>query len=665
MEVRSSTDTFLKPLRLAFAMLLWALCLKSQGVFALANADEQVTLNMRDADIRAVIQWIAEQTHKQIVIDPRVQGRVSVLAEQPMSLAQAYKVFLALLDVHGFSASDTNGVLRIYPSALAKSAPKNLIEDFNNLSTRGQVLYVTEVKNVAASALIELVKPLIGLSGYVTALPESNSLLIADDGDNVKRLVELVHRVDRSGSLEITVIKLQHAGAREAAQVLGSLVKPAPGGGANAEAALSVAADERSNSVLLAGDPVGRQRATQLLKQLDKPITAASNTRVVYLHYLSAEEIIPALKSVTASEQKEAKEEATKQAAVTIEPSKSTNALVLSGPPDLLDNMEHVIAKLDIQRSQVLVQAVIVEISQDLANQLGVQWNTDFQSDGVQAATNFGLAPTTSAGTLNSLGSGLTLGYYRNGSLRALLNAFASSSDVNVLSTPSVMTLDNQEAQIIVGSNIPIVTGEATGTSSTTSEPFTTIERKDIGVTLKITPQVNTNKAVTLEIMQDLETVANTADTALAAAKDIVTNKRSISTKVLVQDNTTIVLGGLISDQIQQSVSKVPILGDMPLVGRLFRSTNNTVTKQNLMVFIHPVVIDSGAVADNVTRESYEKIRVIQHDFEVEKLDSSNKLDAPPRVTLPEYEELQPKRKSGAEPTAAAAATPAGASPAR
>lgn len=647
MEVRPSTDTFLRLLRRSAATLLWALCLNAGGLAALDSAGEQVTLNMRDADIRAVIQWIAEQTHKQIVIDPRVQGRVSVLADQPMSIPQAYQVFLALLDVHGFSASDTNGVLRIYPSALAKTSPKEVVDDFGNLSARGQVMHVTAVKNVSASSLAELIKPLLSLSGYISPLPETNSLLIADDGDNVKRLVELVRRMDRSGSLDITVVKLRHAGAREAAQVLSSLVKPSAGNApatGGSEAPLSVAADERSNSVLLAGDPGNRQRAAQLLQQLDQPISSTSNTRVVYLHYLSAEEIVPALKSITTTEQKEAKEQTTRQAAVTIEPNKSTNALVLSGPPDLLDNMEAVIAKLDIRRSQVLVEAVIVEVNQQLAGQLGVQWNTDFKSDGVQAATNFGLATTDSSGALTSISSGLTLGYYKNGSLRALLNALASSSDANVLSTPSVMTLDNQEAQIVVGSNIPIVTGQATGATSSTSEPFTTIERKDIGVILKITPQINVGNAVTLEIMQEVQTIANTVNSNLSAAADIVTNKRSITTKVLVQDDTTVVLGGLIQDQQQQTVDKVPILGDMPLVGRLFRSTNTTTTKQNLLVFIHPVIVASEEVADNVSRDSYEKMRVHQRRYE------AGKLDEPLQTTLPEYEAFLPKHKVDVEP---------------
>jgi general secretion pathway protein D len=633
------------------AALFAGCCLFAGASTAIDNASansELVTLNMRDADIHAVIQWIAEQTHKQIVIDPRVQGRVSVLADHPMTIEQAYRVFLALLEVHGFSTSDTDGVLRIYPAALAKISPKSVVDDFDGMAARGQIMHVMAVEHVSAGGLAELIKPLVGATGYVAALPETNNLVLADDGDNVKRLVELVQRMDRSGSLDIDVIKLQHASARDAAQVLGSLVKPSGtsgnGGGNGTEAPLSVAADERSNSVLLAGDPTSRQRARQLLQQLDQPITTASNTRVVYLHYLSAEEILPVLKSMITSQQKEAKDETTKQAAVNIEASKSNNALVLSGPPALLDNMQEVIGKLDIRRSQVLVEAVIVELNQELANKLGVQWNTDFQSNGVQAATNFGLAPTATSTTnpLSLLSSGLTLGYYRNGSLRALLNALATTNDANVLSTPSVMTLDNQEAQIIVGSNIPVVTGEATGTTSSTDQPFTTFERKDIGVTLKITPQINSGDAVTLEIMQEVQTVADTANSSLANAKDIVTNKRSITTKVLVNDDTTIVLGGLISNQDQQMVSKVPILGDMPLIGRLFRSTSNKVTKQNLMVFIHPTIVDSGAVADGITRQSYDAMRVQQMKYH------GGKFDEVPTKRLPEYEEFQPKRKTPA-----------------
>lgn len=609
---------------------------------------ELVTLNMRDADIRAVIQWIAEQTHKQIVIDPRVQGRVTALADHPLTVAQAYQVFLAILEVHGFATSETDGVVRIYPAALARLSPKAMVEDFSNYSDSGQVMHVADLKNVSASDLAALVKPLVSPNGYIAPLPDTNSLLLADDANNIKRLLELVRRMDRIGTLDIDIVKLEHANARDIVKVLESLTKTSAGGGngegGNASAPLSIAADERSNSVLLAGEPVNRQRSKQLILQLDRPIDATAASRVVFLHYLNATEVVPMLKSVTNSAQKESKDQAVQQAQISIEASQSSNAVVMSGPPDLLDNMQDIIAKLDVQRAQVLVEAVIVEMDQELADQLGVQWNTDFSSTGAQAGTKFGLqggASATAANKLDQLGlrDGLTLGYYEGGSLRALLNALSSTTGTNVLSTPSVMTLDNQQAQIVVGSNIPLITGQATSSGAPTSDPFTTYERKDIGVTLKITPLVNSGDSVTLDIVQEVTSIADSAN-----FNDIVTNKRSITTKVLVRDDRTVVLGGLISNQTDQSVDKVPILGDLPLIGKLFRSTSSTVKKQNLMVFIHPVVIDSPALAGEVSSAKYEQMRVQQMKYQDGKMTSDVGKDHPPEP-LPEFENISPRKK--------------------
>lgn len=609
---------------------------------------EYVTLNMRDAEIRAVIQWIAEQTRKQIVIDPRVQGKVTAYADRPMTVEQAYRVFLSLLEVQGYSASDVDGVLRIYPSALAKISPRNVVDDFGKFDEVGQVMHVVTVKNVSNSAIAQLVKPLVSTTGYIAPLESSDALLVADNADNVKRIVELVQRLDRAGSLDIAVVKLQHANAKDVAQVISGLVKNsgAAGAASGASSPLSVAFDDRSNSILLAGESGSRQRAQQLILQLDRPLGSNNTSRVVFLNYLSAEELLPILKSVTNTAQKESKDQEIAAAPISIEASKSNNAIVMTGPPDILSNLQTVIGRLDVQRAQVLVEALIVEVGNEIANDIGVLWQTKNMADlegsgGVAAVSALGqleAVVTDSEGNIAGPGRGLTLGYYTGGDLQAAIRALSANSKVNVLSTPSVMTLDNQQAQIIVGSNIPIITGQSTGTSSTTDNPFTTFERQDIGVTLKITPQVNSDKSVTLDIVQEVQTVANTANTALSAAQDIVTNKRSITTKVLVQDDRTLVLGGLISDQRQRSESKVPILGDMPLVGRLFRSTNDTVTKQNLMVFIHPVVVDSETLANRLARENYQDMRVRQMKYEDGKLESSG---PPP---LPEFEEILPRR---------------------
>lgn len=625
-----------------------------------ANESALVALNMRDADIRAVIQWIAEQTHKQIVIDPRVQGRVTAFADRPMTVAQAYQVFLSLLEVQGYSTSDIDGILRIYPSALAKVSPRAVVDGFDTLESSGQIMYVVTLQNVSNSAMAQLIKPLVSPTGYIAPLESSDSLLIADNSDNVKRLVELIHRLDRTGSLDVDVVKLQHANAKNVAQVVSGLVKPSNGNAATtpggSESPLSIAADERSNSVLLAGEPGSRQRAQQLIRQLDQPLSSSNASRVVFLHYLSAEELLPILKSTTSSEQKEAKEEALKEAAISIEASKSNNAIVMTGPPDILDNMQSIISKLDVQRSQVLVEALIVEVSSDVANDLGVLWSTtnvaDLKGSGgvaaVDALGNLPLVGTTTALdasgnpiTVPAPGNGLTLGYYTGGNLQAAIRALSSNSKANVLSTPSVITLDNQQAQIMVGSNIPLITGQSTGSASSTNNPFTTIQRQDIGITLKITPQINSDKSVMLDILQEVQTVANTANTALAGAADLVTNKRSVSTKVVVNNDRTLVLGGLISDERDNAESKVPILGDMPLIGRLFRSTSNTTKKQNLMVFIHPVVIDSEAMANKLSRENYDDMRVQQMKYE------NGKLEPTASAPLPEYERILPQRGTG------------------
>lgn len=643
----------------AMAFLLFPLLLIAP-VFAQSSTPNGtanlVALNMRDADIRALIQWIAEQTHKQIVIDPRVQGRVSAYADRQMSTAQVYQVFLALLEVYGYGSSETDGILRIYPSALAKTSPRTIVDDFSRIDNSTQVAYVLSVKNIASAALAQIIKPLLSNSGYIASLDSTNDLIIADNGDNVKRLAELARRLDRGGSLDIDVVKLQHASARDVAQTLTSLMQPStatPGQSSNSNSPLSIAADERSNSVLLAGEPGSRQRAQQLIAQIDKPLAAASAARVIFLHYLSAEELLPILKGVTANAQKEAKDEALKNAGVSIEASKTNNAIVMSGPPDLLDNLRDVIAKLDVERAQVLVEAMIVEVSADITNDLGVLWATsnvnDLNGSGAVAGVNVlgsldVLSTTTGIDadgktiTQAVPGSGLTLGYYTGGNLQAAIRALNSNTKANILSTPSVLTLDNQEAQIIVGSNIPVVTGQSTGAASNTDNPFTTYERKDIGVTLKITPQINANKTVILNIQQEVQTVADTANTSLVAAKDIVTNKRSISTKVQVADDKTLVLGGLISNQKQSVESKVPVLGDMLLLGRLFRSTHSKDTKQNLLVFIHPIVIDSEAVAKKISQNQYEQIRVQQMKYENGKLETVGKPE------LPEFEEITPQK---------------------
>lgn len=606
-----------------------------------ADWSQTVTLNMRDADIRAVIQWIAEQTGRQIVIDPRVQGRVSVISDRPMTVAQAYRVFLSMLDVYGYATSDLDGILRIFPAPLARTAPRRLLTELDDGDAAGgQVVHVLRTRHLQPQALAELMRPLIGPAGYVAAVPGSDSVVVADTRTNVTQLVTLARRLDSRGALEMELVRLEHAAAPEVAKLLLSLLqKRAENSGSEGAVPLAVAADARSNAVLLSGDAASRQRARELVGQLDQPVSGAGTTRVVHLRYLAAEELVPVLRSMSQTVQEEAGDQLVTATPVSIEASISTNALVMTGAPPLLDRMAAVIERLDVRRAQVLVEAVIVELSTDLTKRLGVEWRSDLSGDGLQGATSFGLAAPLG----DLLGSGLSLGYYRNGSLRALLNALATTQEANILSTPSVMTLDNQPAEIMVGSNIPLVTGQVTSEAADVSNPFTTFEREDIGVMLKITPQINHRDAVTLAIEQKVETVSETpVGGGLSQARDIITDKRSVATKVLVESGTVLVLGGLISDEDRKAVSKVPVLGDLPLVGRLFRSTTSSRIKRNLMVFIHPVIVDSGEIAERLTRDAYNAVRDQQLEHR-ERATAPAVEPAAPAI-LPEFEEFRPRQ---------------------
>ena len=447
----------------------------------------------------------------------------------------------------------------------------------------------------------------------------------------------MVRQIDASGNIDLGVIKLEHADATHLAGLIESLLD----GGDDTQ--FSVAGDQQSNSLLISGNPATRDQIGKLVRQLDQPISRNGNTEVIYLHYLDAAELVPILQGVTGSMQAESKENSNQQS-VSITASESANAIIMTAPPSMISRLTDIIAQVDIRRAQVLVEAIIVEVSKDFSQTLGIEWNTALDNDdGAEAITNFGLRNVNSDGEVSLLGSGLNLGFYRNGSIRALAQALATESDTNILSTPSLLTLDNQEAEILVGSNVPFVTGQITNQAANTNNPFTTIEREDIGLTLKITPQVNEGDAITLDILQEIETIADSA----SVANDIITNKRSIKTKVIVEDETILVLGGLVSDEIQENERKVPVLGDIPLLGRLFKRTTDSVIKRNLMVFIHPVIVDSEQVAKNVSEKSYSLMRELQEKYNSGKFKRGNFNNN--KTSLKEFTEYQPGKKSVSE----------------
>lgn len=589
-----------------------AACLLMASPVSLAqvgNAEPQaasVSLNMRDADIRSVVHWLSQTTGKRFVLDPRVQGTMTILTSGPVTPEDAYKVVLEGLRVYGFATQEKDGTVTVVPDARAKSMAVDLQELLDPEGPPTLAMYVVPLANVPAQDLVQQLKPLVPASGYISAASPTTMLLV-DALDNVKRLARLAEHIDsQDNSGEIEVIALETAPAQSVAQILSTLFPNQKG--------FSVAADERSNSVLVAGLPSLRNQARQLAIMLDNPQTALANTRVFYLHYLEASELLPVLKGITAGIQKDEEGKTSSSGIVSIEAVEAINAIVVNAPPRYIDEIASVIEKTDFRRAQVLVDAIIVEVNDDFAQELGVQWSTSFGADasGVEGATNFGLANFDADGNF-ILGQGLTLGLVRGGSIRAIVNAVASNVDANLLSRPSLITLDNQEAKILVGQNIPLITGQSTGSASPTDNPFTTVERKDIGITLNVTPHVNEGDAITLDVIQEVETVNPQASTEVTT--DLVTTKRSIETKVLVGDQDILVLGGLIDTVEQKTINKVPVLGDIPLLGALFRSTKVEQQRRNLMVFIRPTIVNEEAMADKVTRERYEAVRKSQQDY--------------------------------------------------
>jgi general secretion pathway protein D len=612
------------PLALVLAALL--LALPAYGQIDVAELDGKVTLNMRDANIRAVVHWLSKLTGKRFVIDPRVKGNMTIFAREPLAVDDAYSVVTEAMRVYGFAAVDGNGVVRIVPDVRAKTLSVEFAEMLGEEQQTELASYVIRLHNLPASDLVSQLKPLVPPSGHIAAT-SPNTLLLIDSKSNVKRIAKLAEYIDEKGSFDFEILALENAPADSMREVLLSLFP-------EHRHQLSIAVDERSNSLLLSGSPELRTQIRKMADSLDKPHNGEANTRVFYLHYLTASELLPVLRGVTRNIQQEQQGKTSTSSQVSIEALDATNAIVVNGPTVYVDEIARVIEQTDFRRAQVLVDAIIVEVSDDFAREIGVQWKTAFtdSSSGGVAATDFGLVSFDSDGN-TILGQGLSLGFMQAGDLRLLLKAVAVNVDANILSRPSIITLDNQEAEILVGQNIPLITGQATGGASHTDNPFTTVERKDIGITLKVTPQINEGDAITLDVVQEVENVSPSAS---SNATDIVTNKRSVKTKVLVQDQDVLVLGGLIETTDQTTVKKIPLLGDIPLLGSLFRTTRVEQLRRNLMVFIRPTILADAANANRHTRERYELSRNDQREY----YEQPSKKGEP--VMLPEFETISP-----------------------
>jgi general secretion pathway protein D len=617
-------------IKINLLLLIWLL-------IGLPVQAETVTLNLKDADIGALISTVAEVTDRNFIVDPRVKGKVTVISSRPMDSEEVYQVFLSILKVHGFAAVPSGEVIKIVPDVNAKQDGIPMASD--NAPGKGDqmVTRVVQVDNVAAAQLVPILRPLVPQQGHLAAYPTTNVLIISDRARNVERLLTIIRRIDQVSDSEIEVITLQHASATEVVRVLNSLsrVRPAAGKAPAAASRQVLVADERTNSVLLGGDRSTRLRMRAIISHLDTPLDAGGNTDVVYLRYAEATEIVDVLLGVGKIEEQEKTQQGKGTAARSsrgsfdIQADEATNALVITAPPDIMRTLKRVISQLDIRRAQVLVEAIIAEVGEDTARDLGVQWifagdtsnnrgpvgviNYSNSGSPIADIANAALA-ADSGGTVPTLLDGALVGFGRFGSnsfnYAAVLNALASDTNTNILSTPTLVTLDNEEAEIVIGENVPFVTGSftSTGAGDSATNPFQTIQREDVGLTLKIKPQINEGDAMRLDIEQEVSSIADS----VAGASDIVTNKRAIKTSVMVDDGQVVVLGGLIEETINESVQKVPLLGDIPYLGALFRSKTSDIRKTNLMVFIHPVILRDASTMNNYTNAKYNDIRVIQ-----------------------------------------------------
>ncbi|WP_339082413.1 type II secretion system secretin GspD [Pseudomonas sp. TMP9] len=611
--------------RLTFALLAAGLACSalpaSAAVTAVAPSasqqEESWTINLKGADIREFIDQVAHISGQTFVVDPRVKGQVSVVSNSPLTLSEVYQLFLSVMATHGFSVITQGDQARIVPNAEAKADADAGRPAPDRLETR-----LIQVQHGSAAELIPLIRPLVPQYGHLAAISSANAIIISDRSANIERIEDLLRQLDQKGQNDYSVLDLQHAWVMDTAEVLRNAVDRGQAKGASGT---QVIADGRTNRLIVLGPPAARAKLLALAQTLDTPASRSANTRVIRLRHGDAKSMAETLGEISEKLKPEATGEATgKPQTVLIRADESLNALVLLAEPDVVATLEDIVRQLDVPRAQVMVEAAIVEVSGDISDALGVQWAMDARGgSGGLGGTNFsgtGLSVgrvlqaiqdnknDVDNNTLSNLPDGAIIGLGTD-SFGVLVTALSANSKSNLLSTPSLLTLDHQKAEILVGQNVPFQTGSFTTSGSGADNPFTTIERQDIGVTLKVTPHINDGASLRLEIEQEISSIAPTSQGVNAV--DLITNKRSIKSTILAENGQVIVLGGLIQDDVTQADSKVPLLGDIPLLGRLFRSTKETRIKRNLMVFLRPTVIRDAAGMAALSGKKYSDIRVL------------------------------------------------------
>lgn len=646
--------------------------LLGQGLFVLllqgASIGEvfatEYSASFKNADLNEFINIVGKNLNKTIILEPSVRGKINVRSYDLLNEKQYYQFFLNVLEVYGFAIVEMDsGVIKVIKANDAKVSSIPVVDEGSEFIGDEMVTRVVAVTNVSVRELAPLLRQLNDNAGggNVVHYDPSNVIMITGRAAVVNRLVKIIHRVDRAGDQDVDIVKLQFASALEMVKIITAIQKPAVGEKNTTPSILMprLVADERTNSLIISGEPKTRERIVDLVKKLDGELKNDGNTRVFYLKYAKAKEVVGVLKGVSKSIEKESGASSSKSSApsLSIEAHEGTNAIVVSAQPALMSSLSSIIRQLDIRRAQVLIEAIVVEVSEGDGINLSTQWGgayggTQFQGNGVTTGEIIGAAYevknaddgdalTGAASALAKVAGGI-VGFAGN-DWGVVLQALSSSTSSNILATPSITTLDNQEASFIVGDEVPVLTGSTA--SSTNSNPFQTIERKDIGIKLKVTPQINEGDAVQMVIEQEVSSIKASTETV-----DIVFSTRAVKTTVLAKSGDTVVIGGLIDEKVTESEDKVPLLGDIPLLGYLFKSVKSATEKRNLMIFIRATIIRDDETMSNLSTRKYSLIREIQQLQKDKGVNLMPNADGPVLPAWGESHEINPDNFSLPQP---------------
>lgn len=651
----NQTPSFGRSVKVTLFTALLSLGMLTTAMTSTSVHASQYSPNFKGTDINEFINIVGKILKKTIIIDPAVRGKVNVRSYDLLTEEQYYHFFLNVLQVYGYAVIDMgDGILKVVRSKDAKSSPTPVVSDDNPGQGDEMVTRVVQVKNVSVRELAPLLRQLSDQSGsgHVVHYEPSNVVMVTGSAAMVNRMVDIIDRVDTAGDQKVIIVKLEFASAGEMVRIVESIYKSSAANKAQPDFLIpKIVADDRTNSVIVTGEREARDKVIELIKRLDSELESTGNTKVYYLKYANADEMVKVLTGVSDSIASDAQGGTNQATARTrssatkrdysIQAHPDSNALVINAEPDMMRSLEQIVRQLDVRRQQVLVEAIIVEVFESDGINLGIQWGSEefgftqynngvtpitsiagaaysardtttesvvngFDDDG---NTTQNVVETTTEGDYTALAtvlsgvSGFATGIVK-GDWGMVLQAVRNNTNTNILATPSITTIDNEEASILVGSEIAILTGSTA--SSNNSNPFQQVDRKEVGIKLKVTPQINEGSAIQLLIEQEVSSVSG------AVGVDVGINKRSIKTNVLAEDGATIVIGGLIDEDVQESVSKVPLLGDIPVLGHLFRSTGTTKRKRNLMVFIRPQILRDGRSASDVSQRKYNYMRAQQ-----------------------------------------------------